>query len=321
MEREKSVKKSDKDAAQVFDLIDLKDLLIKLCLKDEEVVKEKEKYVTSLAQYEESFADLKKKFSVYNAKKQLVSAKDVLGDEYCDYYEEGDKIASNSMSDRKFALLNKKLEVQILISEIKNALPTLESIIEGIDSKNKQIIKDNDQVDYCSREDIFCKNVEELDKSIGDAIENKLLLKGKCTNDRENNTIQKNKLSKDISMARQHVELHLDELETIKDINHKINRTIMSEEAKIKTLGYQLTKLRLLIGQFHNGKGWEVESFLHYSGSINGMLDANLVQKALAPWLLPEEIDTLAILMTKQFREYQTFDLHTYLKLCDAIMS
>jgi hypothetical protein len=51
------------------------------------------------------------------------------------------------------------------------------------------------------------------------------------------------------------------------------------------------------------------------------MLDANLVQKALAPWLLPEEIDTLAILMTKQFREYQTFDLHTYLKLCDAIMS
>ncbi len=318
---EKPVKKTDKDATQVFDLIDLKDLLIKLSLKEEQVIQEKEKYVTSLAQYEETFVDLKKKYSVYTAKKQLSSAKDVLGDDFCDYYEEGDKIVSNTLSDRKFALLNKKLEVQILISEIKNALPSLESIVEGIDSKNRQIFNDNDQVTQSSSDDIFCKNIEELDQSIGDAIEKKLFLKGKCSNDRENSTFQKNKLSKDISIARQHVDLHLDELETIKDINHKINRTIMSEEAKIKTLGYQLSKLRLLIGQFHGGKGWEVESFLHYSGSINGMLDANLVQKALMPWLLPEELDTLTDLMMKQFREYQTFDLHSYLKLCDAIMT
>lgn len=316
---EKSAKKTDKDVSQVYDLIDLKDLLIKLSLKEEEVIHEKDKYVTSLGQYEETFADLKKKYNVYIAKKQLGTAKDALGGDYCDYYEEGDKIVSNS--DRMFALLNKKLEVKILISDIKNALPSLESIVKGIDLENRQILNNNDQVDQSSRDDIFCKNIEELDQSIGDAIEKKLFLKGKCANDRETSIAQKNKLSKDISIARQHVDLHLDELETIKDINHKINRTVMSEEAKIKTLGYQLIKIRLLIGQFHGGKGWEVESFLHYSGSVNGMLDSNLVQKALTPWLLPEELDILAGLMMKQFREYQTFDLHSYLKLCDAIMT
>lgn len=98
--------------------------------------KEKLLLQTEIGELEEKTAMLKQQYNILSALEEVNAAQGMTNQENYDSSNgNGNAGGEISLSDSKFQLLNRKIETQILVSEIKRVLPSLESALAELEAR------------------------------------------------------------------------------------------------------------------------------------------------------------------------------------------
>jgi hypothetical protein len=229
--------------------------------------------------------------------------------------------------EERLEIRDRKLELNILNSEIRSVVKSLESTALTYESKINQYEKNVDNLNNFKDNlpKILTLNEEELDQLIGDTMEDMIKLKFKVSNDIEIKKKERQTLTSEIRRQQEKIIHYLDEKGLMNDAADRARRGLLSEQARIDVLLSQQSKLRDLISEFNNGK-WETEAFISITGSKDGRLEVQDIPKALSPWIPPDSLTAYRELpqstLNQMYGEFvESIDLNSFFRLCDVIMS
>lgn len=229
--------------------------------------------------------------------------------------------------DERLNIRDRKLELNILNSEIRSIVKSLEATALIYESKINQSEKNAENVNNFKNNlpKMLTLNEEELEKLIGDTMEYIIKLKIKLSNDVESKKKEKQSLTSEIRRQQEKIIHYLDEKGLMNDAADRARRGLLSEQARIDVLLNEQSKLRDLISVFNNGK-WETEAFVSIAGSKDGRLEVQDIPKALSAWIPPDSLtayrELLQLTLNKIFGEsVESIDLQSFFRLCDVIMS
>lgn len=312
----------------LYDNEQLIDTIIKDRIRLNELKDEYDRIRVQVEEYEGKCKEIKQKVNISRATEEIRYINQQVGTTANDTNDTTNS-SNNTANDSNFKLLNRKIEIRIFIDEIKTAIPSLELAIAMMEKKLKQLHSSsnhtNTNTDAASKSSripsILMLDDDELTQSLVDAIEAKLSLKVRKTIEMEKKKQESKALDSAINVARQNLLSLLDDREAIKEAKVRMHRSLIEERSRIDVLLMEQKRLRMIIDQYYSGNhGWETESFASATGSSKGLLDKASVIKALTPWVSYVLIDKANGMLTSEYRNYDSFDLDTYCKLCDALL-
>ena len=247
-------------SSSLYDAHDLKDQIRKL--KGIRVQLESEK-----AALEEEAAKGEIKLTALKQEYNLLAPTDEIrftGDD-----SEGGDIAL--IDNKRFKQLNQKLDMQILITEIRAALPQLEAEVAKWESKVKGTTKTATRSEKEEQKypPLLLKTADEIDDIIGSKFDEQFQLKAQITSDLNNLKQIKQRLSNEIAHARRSLSALYDEKELIVLSNKNIDNALFQETVQLEVLKRQHIEAREALGACHDGNGWKTEAYLSISGQWN----------------------------------------------------
>lgn len=259
----------------VHDVLDLKDRIKELKTIQEDLQKEREVLLVDIANKEKLFAKLRQELTLLEPSKDL-------------RWQNTDLASESAFSQAeitKYNLLNEKLDMQVLIQELHQALPALELKMKLFESRaqtySKSLPKNvktlvqqtNAQLqakNTSDTESALWKNSNELEELIatvvGEIVERKTEQVKRCVKAQQ----RSEQLVHDIFPLRQSVELMFQERamlkkESILGLAKSVHRR------KLEYLRTQTKQLRNSLRKYDNGFGWQRELFRHFVANRKDM--------------------------------------------------
>jgi len=245
--------------------------------------KDQESLESENAQYEEQCARLQQEFNILSALAEaqtLEALEDAGGDE------------GDVQQQKKWAEMERKLEVQILNQEIRAVLPKLDAdalqaelSIHGLEKKAAVVTQGQDTTTAVATS-MFQKSLDELEEDMGRTVEERVKLRAKMALDADAKRKEKTALVGKISILRDQLYSLIEERESLREANKNTSLGLHGEEARIQGLLDKHDHLKSLIAPFHGGTGWQIEAFTSQTGgSREGEINVEDLSRVLAPWI------------------------------------
>ena len=210
---------------------------------------------------------------------------------------------------KRWAEADRKLEVQILIAEIRGVLSKLEADAlqaeSNIHSLGKQASVVTAGGDASSGKAVatsmFQKSLEELEADMGETVEARVKLRALMALDADAKRKEKTVLIGQIAATRDQLYSLLDERESLREASKNVSLNLNSEDARIRMLLDKHAQIRARIEPFHDGRGWQTAAFFYATGGArDAEISAEDLPRVLRPWipspdadLSPEAIDSV----------------------------
>jgi hypothetical protein len=165
--------------------------------------------------------------------------------------------------DKRFIEMNRKLEVKLLVEEIREALPSLEtkaleweSRINAYEKKATQKLEMKDKVP-----DSFVTSLPTLEKKYQDLMDEHIKLKASFKIDFENKNRERVALVKKVRKIRNALEAGIDDVQTMQYSKIKAKLHYYEMDSTLRVLLHHYNELRLEFEDYHAGRGWQTEAF------------------------------------------------------------
>lgn len=249
--------------------------------------KDQEALENENAQYEEQCARLQQEFNILSALAEAQTLDALEGGGGGSGKDEGD-----AQQQKKWAEMERKLEVQILNQEIRAVLPKLDAdalraelSIHGLEKKAAVATQGQDTTTAVATS-MFQKSLDELEDDMGRTVEERVKLRAKMALDADAKRKEKTALVGKITMLRDQLYSLIEERESLREAAKNTSLGLHGEEARIQGLLDKHEHLKSLIAPFHGGEGWQIEAFTSQTGgSREGEIHVSDLPRVLAPWI------------------------------------
>ena len=240
-----------------YDIIDLKDQIKKLKASKAQLEAEKALLEEETPKREQLLTQLRHEYNIVAP-----------ADEIRFTFEENDSNSGGLVDNKRFKLWNNKIDMMIMCTEIRNALPGLEAEVARYEGRVRDSVKTAKKSEKKVAEfpPTLLKSTAELEELVGQQFNTRFKLKAQITTEVEALKAQKHSISNDISKFRQYLTQLYDEKEGLIASNNTIDNALYQEQVQLEILRKQHLELRDAFKKYHDGKGWEAEAFLSVAG-------------------------------------------------------
>jgi len=248
-------------------------------------------------QYEERVGALQREFNILSSLAEAHALEDEGGDGAAD---SGTGPASAS-EQKRWAEADRKLELQILNSEIRSVLSKLEADalqaeanIHNLGKQASAVTQDGEEntTGKAVATSMFQKSLEELEEDMGATVEARVKLRALMALDADAKRKEKTALVAKIAATRDHLYSLLDERESLREASKNVTLNLNGEDARIRVLLDMHEKTRRLIEPFHDGAGWQTSAFLQATGNArDALIPFDDLPRVLQPWIPSPDAD------------------------------
>jgi chromosome segregation ATPase len=233
------------EEALIAKIVDLKNKQLSLQIEQSSLEKE-------TAEFEQSSSDLKQKYNIMGA------AAEIHGWDVPD-----SSSAEESVEDKKWSEMNRKLEVQVLNEDIRKCLHKyeaealkLEADIFAIEKAAKLSVEKQKELPP-----LLNKTATELEKEMGMTIESRIRLKARMQHDIEVMKREKAQKVHRVSALREQLALTADEHDVLQTATQELERQHAAEVARVDCLKDTLADVKQQFDTYHGPNGWSVEAW------------------------------------------------------------
>lgn len=219
----------------MYDAEDLKERIRSLRSARSQIDTERKQLEDELIFYERKFASLKKELNIIECTDDLRGTAD-------DFVSE----ELNSELQKKFKLLNDKLDMKILNQEIRVALPYLEKVANSHESnaKGKQKISNKYEKDQKAFPSVILQPSSEVEEQVGLILEDHFKVKANISKDFSEKKKEKIAKCSDIASLRRQLATLSDEREMLLLKSIKLKVFLQEERYNMASMAEESNKLR-----------------------------------------------------------------------------
>lgn len=200
---------------------------------------------------------------------------------------------THDIDDQRFRIANEKIEMQILMQEIRGSLPILEREVRHREAiafhGKKTAAKLTKAVEKSqSLTPTIWNSVEDMKQSLKDAMDLLILSKTTWANILESEKSKNTSLSETVANRRKELARLMRDRDQLRNAIAQIDQQWRSERFRQQLVREEHITLRENLRRFHGGFGFQTEAFLKETGGdASARLSLLRAAAALRPWLLP----------------------------------
>ncbi|RYG68336.1 hypothetical protein EON64_05405, partial [archaeon] len=266
--------------SDLYDIPDLKDRIRKFKAQQAELKSEKESLLAEIEVKERKVAALRQELTVAAPNEALRFLPD-------------DDDDGNSLDHKKFLMMNEKLDLQILIQEVRNALPQLEQEVKiaeaaaRIDSKSIQQTSKH-IANISENKSLYTRPIADLKTLIQDNVDQLVRLRGDQAIRTESLKRENQELINKISTSRREITRLIQEKNALEKNILSLNTLPSLDEERLKIALQHQKEVRDRLQRFHDGYGWQVEAFRLAGGKEGGKVAIGKLPSVLRDWIIVE---------------------------------
>ena len=212
----------------VYDVPDLKEKIRRLRATKTGLEEERKQLEADCAQFESHFSSLRQELNIIgNVDKLQVNARD-------DFTED-----SNPEAMKKFRLMNEKLEMKILIQEIRAALPQLEKEAKSWEAKARGDVLSSSRNEKTQQQfpSMILKSADELQEQIGTVLEEKFKIKSNISHDIATKKKEKLDICTEIASLRRRLSMLEEEVAPLQIAHLRLKMALLSVPSALQQRG------------------------------------------------------------------------------------